>query len=93
MKKKDKIKVAIIGATSFVGENLLIFLKKKDIKIIATYNSSKGKKKDKNIIWKKLDIKKKRINFFKYLNYPDIVINLVWMDIPKYLLKNIIKLI
>ena len=59
MKKKDKIKVAIIGATSFVGENLLIFLKKKNIKIIATYNSSKVKKKDKNIIWKKLDIKKK----------------------------------
>ena len=64
MKKKDKIKVAIIGATSFVGENLLIFLKKKDIKIIATYNSSKDKKKDKNIIWKKLDIKKKKNKFF-----------------------------
>ena len=88
MKKKNKIKVAIIGATSFVGENLLFFLTKKNIKIIATYNSSKIKKKNKNITWKKLDIRKKKTNFFEYLNYPDIVINLVWMDIPKYLLKK-----
>ena len=54
------MKVAIIGATSFIGENLLFHLKKEKIKIIATYNSSKIKKKNENIIWKKLDIKKKK---------------------------------
>ena len=40
-------------------EKITNFFKKKNIKIIATYNSSKGKK-NKNIIWKKLDIKKKK---------------------------------
>ncbi len=85
------MKVAIIGATSFVGKNLILLLVKKNIKIIATYNSSKNLQRGKNITWKKLDIRKKNLNFYKYLSHPDIVINLAWMDIPRYLLKKHLK--
>ena len=39
------MKVAIIGATSFIGQNLIFLLKKKNIKLIATFKSNKKIKK------------------------------------------------
>lgn len=86
-----KIKVAIIGGTSFIGQKLLSILPKKKFKIIATYNSKKIVEKNSKIIWKKLDLKKKKKNYFKFLDSPDIVINLAWPDIPNYLLKKHFK--
>ena len=35
------MKIAIIGGTSFIGQNLIACLNKKKNKIIATYNSNK----------------------------------------------------
>jgi dTDP-6-deoxy-L-talose 4-dehydrogenase (NAD+) len=84
------MKVAVIGASSFVGENLISHLSKKKIKIIATYNTKREKNKS-NIVWKKLDITRNKINYFKYLDSPDIVINLAWPDIPNYRLKKHLK--
>ena len=86
------MKVAIIGATGFIGKNLVLQLIKKKTKIIATYNSNrKYKKNSKNITWIKLNIAIKRKNYFKYLGCPDVVINLAWPDIPKYTLKKHLK--
>ncbi len=82
------IKIAIIGGTSFIGQSLISFLKKK--KIIATYNSNRILN-NSNVKWKKLDFKDNKKNFFKYLDSPDIVINLAWADIPKYNLKKHFK--
>jgi len=84
------MRIAIIGGTSFIGQKLIARLYKKNFRIVATYNSNKKIKK-KNIVWKKLDIKKSKKNYFKYLSYPDIVINLAWPDIPKYRLKKHFK--
>lgn len=81
------MKIAIIGGTSSLGHNLISYLSKEKFKIIATYNTKK-QKNFKNIIWKKLEIKKNKKNFFKYLDYPDIVINLAWPDIPDYKTKK-----
>ena len=39
------MKIAIIGATSFVGQNLMAQLLRKKINIIATYKSNKEIKK------------------------------------------------
>ena len=86
-----KTKIAIIGGTSFIGSKLLFLLKKKKLRIIATYNNKKNIDKNSKIIWKKLDLKKKKKNYFKYLDSPDIVINLAWPDIPNYLLKKHFK--
>jgi dTDP-6-deoxy-L-talose 4-dehydrogenase (NAD+) len=85
------MKIAIIGGTSFVGQNLIKYLHKKKIRIIATYNSNKPIKNVFNVAWKKLDIKKKKKNYLKYLGYPDIVLNLAWPDIPNYKLKKHFK--
>ena len=54
------MKVAIIGATSFVGENLILHLQKTDFNIVATYNSNKKIKNKIKIIWKKLDLGKRK---------------------------------
>ncbi len=85
------MKVAIVGATSFIGQNLLFLLKKKNIKLIATFKSNKKIKKTSKITWKKLDISKKKDNYYKYLNYPDVVINLAWSDIPNYTINKHFK--
>ena len=80
------MKIAIIGATGFVGSNIIKFLPKEH-SIIATYkNKDKINNrylKKKNIKWKFLDIYNKK-NFFKYLEYPDIVIHLAWSNLPNY---------
>ena len=86
-----KTKIAIIGGTSFIGAKLIFLIPKNKFKIIATYNNKKNIVKNKKITWKKLNLNKKKKNYFKYLNSPDIVINLAWPDIPQYLLKRHLK--
>ena len=86
------MKVALIGGSSFIGRNLILFLKKKKIYIIATYkNQRKNIIKSKYVKWKRLDISKEKLNYLKFLGYPDIIINLAWADIPNYLSKNHLK--
>jgi nucleoside-diphosphate-sugar epimerase len=81
------MKIAVIGGTGFLGSNILKFIPKNYL-ITATYTNKKkiNKKLSKKIIWKYLDIYKKK-NFFKYLNKPDIVIHLSWSKLPNYNLK------
>ena len=49
------MKIVIIGASSTIGENLLNYLSRKNIEVVATYKTNKPSKKN-NITWKKLDI-------------------------------------
>jgi len=77
------IKIAITGASGFLGIRACNLLeKKKNIIIIGAYNSKKIDAK--KIIQKKLDIYKKNKNFFKFLNKPDIVIHLAWPDLNNF---------
>jgi nucleoside-diphosphate-sugar epimerase len=85
------MKIAIIGGTSFIGQELIKHLHKKKIRVIATYNSNKPIKNEFSAAWKKLDIRKNKKNYLKYLEYPDIVLNLAWPDIPNYRLKKHFK--
>lgn len=86
------MKIAVTGATGFIGSEVIkVLLKKKKISIIATYNKSKIIKKNKVITYKKLDIYKKNFNFYKHLRCPDIVINLSWSGLPNYQSKHHIK--
>ncbi len=100
------MKIAVIGATGFIGSEVVkILLKNKKINIIGTYNKSIISKKNR-IIYRKLDIYKRKNNFYKYLDYPEVVINLSWSGLPnynsnhhikkelkaqKYFIKNLIK--
>jgi nucleoside-diphosphate-sugar epimerase len=86
------MKIAIIGGTSFIGENLIKHLLKKKNEIVATYYSSKKIIKNSKIIWKRLNLNKLSIkNYYKYLEFPDVVVNLAWPGIPKYQLKKHFK--
>lgn len=85
------MKLVIIGGTSFIGQNLIKYLYKKNLKIISTYNSNKQIKNGLSVVWKKLNFKKNKSNYFKYLGSPDIVLNLAWPDIPNYKLKKHFK--
>jgi nucleoside-diphosphate-sugar epimerase len=83
------MKIAVIGATGFIGSNLIKHLSSRH-QIIATYNIKSKIDKNylykKNIKWKFLDIHKNK-NFFKYLNSPDLVIHLAWSNLPNYQLN------
>jgi nucleoside-diphosphate-sugar epimerase len=86
------MKIAIIGGSSFIGQNLLQNLLKKKVEIISTFTSnSKIKYEFPKVKWKKLDIKKNKKNYYKFLGSPDILINLSWPDIPNYNSKNHFK--
>ena len=86
------MKVAIIGGSSFIGQNLIKFFLKKEIDLTCTYNKNvEIKKIFSKVTWKKLDLNKQKKNYFKYLGNPDILINLSWPDIPNYKSKNHFK--
>ena len=88
----NRMKVAIIGATSSIGQELLINLLKRKFNIVATYNKNyKIVEIFPKVEWKKLDIKINKKNYFKFLGSPDIIVNLAWPDIPNYKLKNHFK--
>ena len=71
MKRK---KLAIIGGSGFIGKNLVeYFSQKKKYVIFSTYHNSK-KPKIKNVIWKKIDLKKKS-EIDKFVKNKDIIIH------------------
>ena len=57
-----KLKVVIVGGNSSIGQDLLLQLKKKKIKIIPTYRNIKNIKNKYSFNWKKLDIRKELLN-------------------------------
>lgn len=99
------MKIAIVGASGFIGQKLCEQISKvKNLKVVGTY--TKKKPKIKNIKFIKLDIRKKKKNYFKILKEPDLLIHLAWSDLEnfeskvhikkilpqqKYFLKNLIK--
>lgn len=79
------MKIAVIGGSGFIGSEVIKVLSRhKNVDIIATYKKSRILSKNKKIVYKKLDISKKKTNFFKYLEYPDVVINLSWSGLSNY---------
>ena len=59
-----KLKVVIVGGNSSIGQDLLLQLKKKKIKIIPTYRNIKNIKNKYSFNWKKLDIRKNKKKLF-----------------------------
>jgi dTDP-6-deoxy-L-talose 4-dehydrogenase (NAD+) len=80
------MKVAITGATGFIGQSLSKIIKNKNLKLIRTYNNTKPpSKKNKHL---KLDINKKNVDYYKYLQKPDILIHLAWSNLDDFNHKN-----
>ncbi|MAR44242.1 MAG: hypothetical protein CMC48_09265 [Flavobacteriaceae bacterium] len=79
LKKKNlskKLSILIVGATGFVGSNLLYFLSKYKYDLTAISKNSNLKIKKKNISLIKLDVSKIKDLKKKIKNEYDIVINL-----------------
>ena len=83
------MRILITGSSGFIGQNLIKYLKNTNFKVLAIYNKNKPKLyKSKNINFYKHDIKNfKKISFIKQFR-PNIVIHLVWKDIPDFTFKK-----
>lgn len=78
-------KVAITGATGFVGRYVLQELLKHHVEIIATSrNLSKLEKYSKQITLVELDINNIEESVFDKLHRPDVLIHLAWDGLPNY---------
>ena len=76
------MKIAIVGASGFIGRELCKEINKiKTLKITAAYN--KNKPNITNIKFVKLNVKKKK-NYFKILRKPDLLIHLAWSGLENY---------
>ena len=80
------MKIVITGINSFIGQNLIKIIKNKRLKIIGTYNRKKSI--SKKIKYLKLDISKKKINYYKYLKKPKVLIHLAWQNLEDFNDKN-----
>lgn len=91
MQKPKKIKIAIVGGSSYIGSNLIKNISKnKNVNIVSTYCNFKNNP-NKKIHYLKLDINKIKKNTFEYLGYPDVVLNLSWPDLNNYKSKSHFK--
>ena len=91
MQKSKKIKIAIVGGSSYIGSNLIKNISKnKNVNILSTYCNFKNNH-NKKIHYLKKNINKIKKNIFEYLGYPDVVLNLSWPDLNNYKSKVISK--
>jgi nucleoside-diphosphate-sugar epimerase len=79
------IKVAITGATGFVGRHVLTALAAHDIEVVATV---RGERPDtpqiRNVRWVTLDVASAPPNAFELLGKPDVLIHLAWGGLSNY---------
>lgn len=79
------IKIALTGATGFIGSYVLQELQKLDVKIIAvTRKKFSQLPKFSNCEWFNLDLKKVHEDIFTTLGSPDVLIHLAWFGLPNY---------
>jgi nucleoside-diphosphate-sugar epimerase len=78
-------KVAVTGATGFIGRHLINELKLHDVEIIAlALPGSSDLQTIENGKWIFLDINKPPIDIFDVIGRPDILIHLAWQGLPNY---------
>ena len=81
----SKLKIAVVGATGFIGRHVVTELLKYDVDIVATYYSSKSKLiSPSKVHWLHFDICQSSDNIFSELGEPDVLIHLAWSGLPNY---------
>ena len=79
------MKIAVTGATGFLGNYVLRELSKYDHEIIAIHRKSTHKiEKFKNLTFENIDISKQYCDLFTKLQSPDLLIHLAWEGLPNY---------
>jgi dTDP-6-deoxy-L-talose 4-dehydrogenase (NAD+) len=79
-------KVAVTGASGFVGRHVLAELEKRGIETIATSSTTSDRSHTRtgSFPWVALDIKNPPENCLATLGYPDVLIHLAWAGLPNY---------
>jgi nucleoside-diphosphate-sugar epimerase len=78
-------KVAITGATGFVGRHVLAELASRDLGVVATRRSrSLDEPHLANVKWVNLDLSSAPGQAFEALGRPDVLIHLAWGGLPNY---------
>ena len=81
----NKLKIAVTGATGFIGRHVITELLKHNVEIIATYHSNKtAKRNSSRLTWLPFDISKPSDNIFSEIGRPDVLIHLSWSGLPNY---------
>ncbi len=79
------MKVAVTGASGFIGRHVLAELKKHSVEIVAvTRESVRIHNLDESICIVEIDIAYPRQDIFKLLGKPDVLIHLAWDGLPNY---------
>jgi len=80
------IKIAVTGASGFIGNHVIQELNKRPVFVIAVaHNTHTNLTPLANGYWINMDIYNLPDNFFEALGEPDILIHLAWQGLPNYL--------
>lgn len=83
--EQPRIKIALTGASGFVGGYVLEALAQKSVDITAYYHKSKPNITDENSIhWQQLDIGDIGNGPFQAMGRPDVLVHLAWGGLPNY---------
>jgi nucleoside-diphosphate-sugar epimerase len=78
-------KVAITGATGFVGRHVLAELTSRDLDVVATRRSeASDSPSSANVKWVNLDLSSPPADAFDALGRPDVLIHLAWGGLPNF---------
>ncbi len=79
------IKVAVTGASGFVGRHVLAELSKHDVEVVAVTRKDVEKLPEIcNCRWTQMDMSCPSNNAFEALGRPDVMIHLAWQGLPNY---------
>jgi nucleoside-diphosphate-sugar epimerase len=83
------MKIAVTGASGFIGRHVLAELARHPVEVIAaTRNAAKLADVAKNVHVVELDINNSQSNDYEKLHRPDILIHLAWGGLPQYQLLH-----
>jgi dTDP-6-deoxy-L-talose 4-dehydrogenase (NAD+) len=79
------MKIAITGASGFIGKYVIDELDKYDVEIIGiTRKKNLQKHQSKKIHWLNIDLSKPTINLFQEIGSPQVLIHLAWDGLPNF---------
>ena len=80
------MKVAVIGASGFVGRHVIDQLRQRGIDTVATFTAPREPllAEARGVRWQVLDIARPPVECLAALGHPDIVIHLAWAGLPNY---------
>jgi len=79
------MRIAVTGATGFVGRHVLAELARHAVEVVAVVRSSSSSDQSlpvDNVV--SLDVHDSNTNAFEIMGYPDVVIHLAWFGLPNY---------